>query len=253
MYLMDQLVLIGNTHDPSDSMCAFADYVYHHFDEVADRSIDEVARASALSAPTVSRLIKQLGYPNYRAFRDQVRVLADQYRVAEQQRKPFAFTPDNAAETLARDIAPALSAVTDAQLDLFLRYLLPPAGTAYLVGLANMHALAIEIQFALAGFHRNDAIAPRSFALLENIRPADTLVVFSSSGNIFRSSDLAQRLRACPASRLLVTTPNLDDGGRNLAFHDTIVLAANPRAHLVGNYVIRLFVDMALCRAGLYD
>lgn len=48
-----------------------------------------------------------------------------------------------------------------------------------------------------------------------------------------------------------MTTSNFDSSG--LPFNDVIVLRSPARQHLINNYLMQLFVDMALCRAGLYD
>lgn len=251
MYLMDQLVLVGNTTAPGDSLRAFVDYVYHHFDDIKDLTIEELARACALSAPTVSRLVSKLGYESYRSFREQCAALAQSYGASRNGYDHFRLTPGNVVETLGNTVAPALAAVTEDQLDLFLRYLLPERASAYVIGLANMHAVAEGIQYAVAGFRGHDILAPGNFRSILNAHPEDTVVVLSGTGNAFLSTNLGELLRRCRARRLLVTTTNFD--WRDAPVHDIIALRSPARQHLINNYLMQGFVDMALCRAGLYD
>lgn len=251
MYLMDQLVLVGNTTAPGDSLHAFADYVYHHFDSIKDLSIDELAHACALSAPTVSRLVSRLGFESYRSFREQCAALTQRYGESHDGYDHFLLTPGNAVETFSHTIAPALSRVTDEQIELFLRYLLPKEACSYVIGLANMHAVAEGIQYAVAGFRSHDILAPGNFRAVLNAHPEDTVIVLSTTGNAFLSTSLGELLRGCRARRLLVTTNNFDY--RDAPVHDVIVLRSPARQHLINNYLMQGFVDMALCRAGLYD
>lgn len=251
MHLMDQIVLAGNNATRDDSLYAFSDFVYHHFDEVKDLSIEELARRCALSPATVSRIVGKLGFESYRAFRDQCAVLTRRYHDAERDHDHFRLDPGNVEDTLARTVGPAAARASDEQLDLFLSYLLPEGATCHVVGLANMHILAEWVQCAVASFHNHDVLAPANFRNLSRARHDDTVIVLSATGNAFNDTDLAQILRACPARRLLVTTSNFNC--RGLPVHDVIVLRSPTRQHLINNYLMQLFVDMALCRAGLYD
>lgn len=251
MNLMDQIVLTGVDAAPEDPAYAFADYVYRHFDEVAGLTIEELARGCSLSPATVSRLVRKMGFTGYREFREQCASLRDRYRASETGYDHFRLTPENVQETLAHSLGPAAASVTNAQLDLFLSYLLRDDGMSYVVGLANMHALAMSIQFAVASFRRYTIFTPSSFQEIRRTTGDDAVITLSGTGNAFRDTDLADHLRACPARRLLVTTSNFDPTG--LPVHDVIVLRSPARQHLVNNYLMQLFVDMALCRAGLYD
>lgn len=252
MNLMDQIVLTGVDAAPEDPAYALADFIYHHFDEVADLTIEEVARECSLSPATISRLVRKMGFTGYREFRDQCASLRDSYRAGKTGHDHFRLTPRNVQETLERSLGPAAASVTDAQLDLFLSYLLRDGGMSYVVGLANMHALAMSIQFAAASTRRRYTIlAPSSLRELRRATGDDAVITLSGTGNAFRDTDLADHLRTCPAQRLLVTTSNFDPTG--LPVNDVIVLRSPARQHLVNNYLMQLFVDMALCRAGLYD
>ncbi|AHG21330.1 RpiR family transcriptional regulator [Chania multitudinisentens RB-25] len=52
-----------------------ADFIFDHFDDLMSYNSAELARLSGVSKATVSRLFKHLGYPNYRAMRDELRTL----------------------------------------------------------------------------------------------------------------------------------------------------------------------------------
>lgn len=251
MHLMDQLVLVSNSAGPGDSLYAFADYVYHHFDEIKDLTIEELAQACALSPATVSRLIGRLGYASYRDFREQCAALTRRYDEARDGYDHFRLTPGNVEETFSRTVAPALARVTDDQLDLFLEYLLPKPATSHIIGLANMHAVAEGIQYAVANYREDSILAPSNFGDIRHAGPDDRVIVLSTTGNAFWRTGLTEFLRNCRARRLLVTTTNFDWHGAPV--HDVIVLRSPARQHLINNYLMQGFVDMALCRAGLYD
>lgn len=251
MNLMDQIVLTGVDASPEDPAYAFASYVYRHFDEVADLTIEELAQECSLSPATISRLVRKMGLPGYRQFREQCARLRDSYHASEVGHDHFRLAPDNVLETLTRSLGPAAARVTDTQLDLFLSYLLRDGGASYVVGLANMHALAMSIQFAVSAYRGYTIFAPSNFREIVRATRNDTVIALSSTGNVFRDTDLTEHLQACGTRRLLVTTSNLDPTG--LPVHDVIMLRSPARQHLINNYLMQLFVDMALCRAGLYD
>ncbi len=52
-----------------------ADFIFDHYDDLIGYNSAELARLSGVSKATVSRLFKRLGYPNYRAMRDELRTL----------------------------------------------------------------------------------------------------------------------------------------------------------------------------------
>ncbi|CAI1697725.1 putative DNA-binding transcriptional regulator [Serratia quinivorans] len=52
-----------------------ADFIFDHFDDLISYNSAELARLSGVSKATVSRLFKRLGYPSYRAMRDELRTL----------------------------------------------------------------------------------------------------------------------------------------------------------------------------------
>lgn len=52
-----------------------ADFIFDHFDDLIGYNSAELARLSGVSKATVSRLFKRLGYPSYRAMRDELRTL----------------------------------------------------------------------------------------------------------------------------------------------------------------------------------
>lgn len=52
-----------------------ADFIFDHFDDLMSYNSAELARLSGVSKATVSRLFKRLGYANYRAMRDELRIL----------------------------------------------------------------------------------------------------------------------------------------------------------------------------------
>lgn len=251
MNLMDQIMLTSVSASPEDPAYVLADYVFHHFANAADLTIDELAQACALSPATISRLVRRMGLAGYREFREQCARLRDRYRVSEVDHDHFLLAPENAQETLARTLGPAAASVTHEQLDLFLSYLLHDGGASYVVGLTNMHALALSIQFSVSPFRGYAIYAPSSFREVLRATDKDAVIALSGTGNAFRDSGLAEYLRACSARRLLVTTSNFDPAG--LPVNDVIVLRSPARQHLVNNYLMQLFVDMALCRAGLYD
>lgn len=253
MYLMDQLVLVGASFSPGDTMYTFADYVYRHFNEVRDMGIEELAEACALSPATVSRLVGRLGFGSYREFREQCAQLAREYAHSRKGYDHFRLTPGNVEETLSRTLGPAAARVSDEQLDRFLGYLLPDHGVPYVIGLANMHTVAESIQFAVASYQAHTILAPANFRAIERAGEGDAVIVLTATGNVFRSTDVATLLRPCRARRLVVTTSNFDPVAAGVPADDVIRLWSPARQHLVNNYLMQLFVDMALCRAGLYD
>lgn len=246
-HLMDELSYIMNESSPGDSAYALASYVFFHIDEVAVLSIDGLARKASLSSATVSRIIGRIGYDNYREFRDDCAYLSEHF---DTETARFTITPSTIAPFLADTLGTLASQVSETQLDLFLRYL-RAEHAAVLLGIVNTRSIAEHVQYNLAFRHELNVVVPRRLEVLDDLTTEDTVIAFSATGSLFERMDLQNRLRTCSARRLLVTTT--ENRLANLPFHDVIVLPTSKDGNLVNNYVLQLFVDMALCRAGYYD
>lgn len=251
MYLMDQIVLVSNASSPGDALYSFADYVYQHLSEIKDMTIEELATACSTSPATISRLVGRFGFSSYRDFRKECAGLAESYRYSRTGYDHFILSPQNVVETLGNTLGPAAARISNEQLDLFLAYLLPPHAPSYVIGLANMHTIAMSIQFTVASYQGHTILAPANFRDLAHATGENTVIVLTATGNAIKTTDLASLLKTCPARRLIVTTSNYDPVG--VPCNDVISLWSPARQHLINNYLMQLFVDMALCRGGLYD
>lgn len=78
------------------------------------------------------------------------------------------------------------------------------------------------------------------------------MIILSVRGNYITMSGIMESLMNCKARKLLLTT-NHYPRKQNFLFDDVIRLASPVPQYLINNYLVELFVTMALCRAGLYD
>lgn len=69
---------------------------------------------------------------------------------------------------------------------------------SYVVGLVNMHALAMGIQLTVSPLRGYAIFAPSSFREIQRATDRGTVITLSGTGNTFRDTDLADYLRACP-------------------------------------------------------
>lgn len=251
MYLLDNLSSILNSSDQSSTLYSFAYYVYTHLFDIADMTISDLSSKCMLSNATVSRMITGIGFSNYKEFRETCQEITRQYRMENHDRNHFMITPENIADVMNNLLAPALAAVRDSDLDCFLSYL-APGHTVTVSGMVNMFTVAVQIQQNLHMRPQYHALVPRDLSVLHTLSEEDRVIILSVRGNYMTMSGIMESLMNCKARKLLLTT-NHYPRKQNFPFDDVIRLASPVPQYLINNYLVELFVTMALCRAGLYD
>lgn len=251
MYILDDLAKMINESMPGETQYAFATYVYRHLGLVGRISITELAKRCSLSAPTISRIIARMGYGSYKEFREVCGDMAYRLEHPPDHGDHFYLGPDNVQMVFEDVLVPSLQQITDEQLDLFLSYLGPHHTTA-LLGMINMRSVAESIQQNIHTYRDYNVYVPRQTRFIDGLRPSDAVILLSVRGNMLMDApELEDCLHRCRARKLLVTTSDYRRGTDE--FDDVVSLKTNATQYLVNNYLVHLFVDMALCRAGLYD
>jgi DNA-binding MurR/RpiR family transcriptional regulator len=204
-----------------------------------------------LSNATVSRMITGIGFSNYKEFRETCQEITRQYRMENHDRNHFMITPENIADVMNNLLAPALAAVRDSDLDCFLSYL-APGHTVTVSGMVNMFTVAVQIQQNLHMRSQYHVLVPRDLSTLHTLSEEDRVIILSVRGNYITMSGIMESLMNCKARKLLLTT-NHNPRKQKFPFDDVVRLASPVPQYLINNYLVELFVTMALCRAGLYD
>jgi DNA-binding MurR/RpiR family transcriptional regulator len=251
MYLLDKLSSILNSDDRSSTLYSFAYYVYTHLFEVSDMTINELSGNCMLSNASVSRMITKIGFANYKEFREMCEEITRQYKLENPDRNHFMITPNNIADVMTNILGPALAAIRENDLDCFLSYL-APGHTVAVTGMVNMRTVAVQIQQNLhtrSGYH---VIVPSDLSVLRNLSEDDRVIILSVRGNYIILSEIMEALMDCKAGKLLVTTTH-NPRKQDYPFDHVVRLASPVPQYLINNYLVEMFVTMALCRAGLYD
>lgn len=95
-------------------------------------------------------------------------------------------------------------------------------------------------------------IVPSDLSVLRDLSEDDRVIILSVRGNYIILSEIMETLMDCKAGKLLVTTTH-NPRKQDYPFDHVVRLASPVPQYLINNYLVELFVTMALCRAGLYD
>ncbi|ATA19247.1 RpiR family transcriptional regulator [Gibbsiella quercinecans] len=139
-----------------------ADFIFDHFDDLISYNSAELARLSGVSKATVSRLFKRLGYPSYRAMRDELRTL-------RQSGMPLTDNRDavQGNTLLARHYKQEMANLThwvnqiDAQQFTAVIGKLAQAGRVVLMGFRNSYPVAMHLRQQLLQVRENVLLVPQ--------------------------------------------------------------------------------------------
>lgn len=254
MHLMDKLNQIINESAPDRMEYWFADFVKCHFDQVGEMTIEELAKCCQTSTSSISRLINQLGYENYKIFRHDCTFNAKalkQHSILSQNVQPLHLTPDNIDRYFNQRLLPFLNAVQKKDIE-FVRDVFDYYPKIYLVSMVSMNVVTQHIQLSLSYTHREKVIIiVNDYSQLTTLSKDDCVIVFSNTGNIFKGENRVGRyLLHCPAYKLLLSA--IEDPSYSHLFNHCIPVFKNAaQPHNLENsqlyvHLMFFFIEMVL-------
>ncbi|EMH4103203.1 MurR/RpiR family transcriptional regulator [Serratia marcescens] len=189
-----------------------ADFIFDHYDDLIGYNSAELARLSGVSKATVSRLFKRLGYPNYRAMRDELRTL-------RQSGMPLADSRDavQGDTLLARHCKQEMANLTrwvkqiDAVQFSAAIAALAQARSVMLLGLRNSYPVAMHLRQQLMQVREQVLLAPQPGQTLAEdlagLTPQDIAVVVAFRRRPRQIKALLALLQSRGVPTLLICEP----------------------------------------------
>lgn len=256
MHLMDKLTQILNDY-PSDRMEHwFARFVKSHYDTVGQMTIDDLAKACNTSSSSISRLINQIGYENYKAFRHDCEdnVKSIHWMIKQSEGQPhFHLDTHNIGQYLNQIVAPVLTDIDQRDV-IKARKIIEHYECIYLVSSMTMNAITQYIQFQCTYSYKNKiVIVVHDYEVLSKLKKEDCVIVFSNLGSIFKNgSHLNRYLLKSSAHKVLITSVGHDN--RIELFDETIriINADHPPVSInhsqIYIHIMFFFMEMVLSR-----
>lgn len=254
MHLMDKLNQIINESTSDRMEYWFADFVKSHFDQVGEMTIEDLAKSCQTSTSSISRLINQFGYENYKAFRHDCAYNAKalkQHMILSQDVSPLHLTPGNIDHYFNQRLLSFLKAIQKKDIE-FVRDVFDYYPKIYLISMVSMNIVTQHIQLSLSYTHREKVIIiVNDYTQLASLSKEDCVIVFSNTGNIFKGENrVGRHLLHCQAYKLLLSA--VEDPSLTYLFNHCIPVfknAAQPQSLANSQIYVHLmffFIEMVL-------
>ena len=220
-----------------------AEYILDHLEEMAGMTSGELARACAVSRPTVSRFIRALGYADYAAFQ---RACILWQRDAGEHFGVGGHLGETTCPTVATYLAGARRSLGAVEAGLDMDTLTEAAAAIVSARrrlvMGSMQAGDVASMFHhdvfQAGLAAQVLVAPTDQrAALGHLEDDTCVVIFSELGTFFARVDVDELLSARPASARIVLVTTAPDG--------------TPLNHPSVDYIVRCSSGPAIWSSGL--
>ena len=189
-----------------------ADYILAHPDEAVAMTSAELARSSATSEATVTRLCKKLGFDNYRAF--QFALVHDMAEESSQPEFSYEVGLDNIPQSLQNILANKISELTatfhaiDPDNLKKILSILQNADTVEIAAVGNTIPVAMDAAFKFNQLGLRcvtSEISEKLSALDLTLTECDVLLVIYNSGRSYRLTQIAEAARQNRSPVILIT------------------------------------------------
>lgn len=208
-------------------------YIKMHLKEVPSMSIEELARETYVSKSKISKFIKNLGYDNYIAFKDDCLLeLEIRKQVVPSYHQVYSL----------KNIEQACFSIKEKQIDHFVSYL-KEAKHIYLYGVAYSHLLCQYIQYEGDLFQKDILVLDENESSL-TLEKEDLLLVVGVEEDALNkhSSRYLRKLLRSQGKKLLLSTQSIDLEMIKL-FDDSLLLPIEQLTMKERRMLFRYFVD----------
>lgn len=214
-------------------------YIKMNLKEVSSMSIDELAKETYVSKSKISKFIKNLGYDNYIAFKDDC--------LLELEIRKQVATSKYYAHDSFKWIERNLSMIDVKQMDSFVQ-LIKEAKRIYLYGVAYSHLLCQYIQYEGDLFQKDIIVLDENESSLV-LKEKDVLLVVGVEEDALNrhSSRYLRKILRNQGNKLLIST-QLIDTKMLKSFQKSILLPIDHLEMKERRILFRCFVDRMMAR-----
>lgn len=240
-----------------------ARFVVDNPDQVATRSLRQVAQVANLSPPTFSRLARAVGFASYDALKDRCRTNLIERRNGIGEKAQALLDGDSSAPFVTRHAAASIKGIETLLRDLDVSALEEVAGVlacarrVALIGTMSARAFVDYASYltdmSLDGW---DVIGRGAVSLAAETRgfgPEDAAIVLTMEPYAARSIETAQQVAATGAKLIAITDSRLSPLA-SAAAHTFVVSAESPQffpSHVAATVLIEALVGMVVTEKGV--
>ena len=246
MYLTDYLNEMINTCHPDSIEYTFASFVKKNLFIIESLTIDDVAKQCHTSNASISRLIKTIGFSNYKSFRLECMEIKQTYMDSLSVSIYPLQTKEMIISYLKDDLPEMIKKIKDKDPIKMANWLLNQ--NVYLMG--NLWEIE-RIQSLLSNIFVPTKVITYCSQLKE-LNKNDVIIIVSISGTILKSEDLTyEYLSSIKAKKYLLTTSIYE----NIApiFNDFISLEVNTTNSYIIHQLLAAFIEMTYSQVVQYQ
>ena len=218
---------------------SICNYIKLHLKEVSSMSIEELARETYVSKAKISNFIKNLGYDNYIAFKDDCLL---ELEIRKQATVSKYYSLDS-----FKNIERNLSMIDTKQIDAFVQAI-KEANHIYLYGIAYSHLLCQYIQYEGDLFQKDILVLDENESSLI-LKDEDLLIVVGIEEDAIskHSSRYLRKLLRNQGKKYLLSTQYIDVKMLNY-FQETLLLSIDSLEMKERRVMFHCFVDIMMAR-----